>query len=261
MEPRVPLAEQVTMSVWQAPSLCAQIFVSLRPHKCSQLENTLIAMQVELLQARRHEAELELAAEQPRQSAQARRVLPGSVPSVLELQQRHDEVMTRLVKKEARCELAAQRLAEAQQMLIDEQTSLEANGQPLRGPPSTLASQLLESKTKAREATERLMALVAELSMQQATSLQLEQQVHAQEQTLAAVTAKMAAGEVPLAEWEAEWAAVNARTTGAHRALQTTAAQQTQRHEQQQQQGPSRPNAYMADMFVLVRARLCLLAG
>ena len=65
--------------------------------------------------------------------------------------------------------------------------------------------QVNEYQAKIKDTTRKMMALVSELSMNQAAAMKLQQQVKSKEQELEQCYVRMERGEAPNEEAEKEW--------------------------------------------------------
>lgn len=68
-----------------------------------------------------------------------------------------------------------------------------------------LCPQVNEYQAKIKDTTRKMMALVSELSMNQAAAMKLQQEVKGKEQELEQCYVRMERGEAPCEEAEREW--------------------------------------------------------
>jgi SMC interacting uncharacterized protein involved in chromosome segregation len=121
----------------------------------------------------------------------------GAYAHVQVLQERLDQKKELLLEKELMLEEVSNLIVKLRtQALSRREETLE------------LAKRASDFQAKIRETTRRMMALVAELSMYQATALKLQQEKHLRQGELEMAQAKFDMGEPPTAHAEREWARV-----------------------------------------------------
>ncbi|XP_043569757.1 coiled-coil domain-containing protein 146 isoform X3 [Chiloscyllium plagiosum] len=129
------------------------------------------------------------------------RLLGGDDPSFEELSKRIEEMDLKLVRKE-------EQLLE-KDLITDQVTRLSEriNAKAINGKQDTLtlAKKVNEMQGKVKDVTRKMMAVVSELSMQQANAIQLQQDVRDKQQFLETCCLRMEQGMAPSEEFESEW--------------------------------------------------------
>ncbi|PFX31256.1 coiled-coil domain-containing protein 146-like [Stylophora pistillata] len=164
------------------------------------LDNELVTLQIQLVACRERLAQLEKKLEDPSDESRIR-LLGGEDPEPEVLAKKIEELELRLAEKE-------EKLLEKD--LIFEEVTRLADGTKKKsetGKEDTLelAKKVNEYQAKIKDTTRKMMALVSELSMNQATALKLQQEVKGKEQELEQCYVRMERGEAPSEEAEREW--------------------------------------------------------
>ncbi|XP_053572509.1 coiled-coil domain-containing protein 146 [Bombina bombina] len=164
------------------------------------LESDLVILQIQLSLCFDRIMDLEKQAEDPEKENRIR-LLEGKDPSVQELMKKIEELELRLAEKEER--LLEKDFLYEQISRLSEQVRIKAeNG---KDDTLTLAKKMNELQTKIKEATRKLMSLIAELSMQQANAIKLQQEVRDKENFVEACYTRMGQGLPPSEDTELEW--------------------------------------------------------
>lgn len=217
-----------------------------RPNRL-HYSDELVTLQIQLAQCQDRMRDLEKKLEDPEHPNRVR-LLKGKDPSPTELHKKMEELEIRLAQKEEYLldkDLVfdqASRLADRVQKKVDagQEDSL------------TLSKKVNSLPRKIKDATRKMMALVSELAMQQANTLQLQQTIKERESELEQCYRRMEQGEPPSDEIEREWKKM-LRTD--EQKLQELAQAETYPHEQKQYElanglvttAEPRPNAYIPD--------------
>eukprot|EP01135_Chromosphaera_perkinsii_P005902 Nk52_evm35s370 gene=Nk52_evmTU35s370 len=211
----------------------------LVPQK-ADVEKELKNLSTQLKAARGRLFDLENQVETP-DNLERWRALPGKDPSPEELSQKMDNLEITLAKQE-------EKLLE-KELILEEVSRLSdrVRNEAQTGKEDTLnlAKKVNEYQSKIKEVTRKMMALVSELSMQQAQSLKLQQDKHQKELLLEGARARLEQGLPPMDECEQEWFKMER-----NRAM---LAEQSNRHvmdddeAQQVTTAELRPNAYIPD--------------
>ncbi|XP_060698535.1 coiled-coil domain-containing protein 146 [Hemiscyllium ocellatum] len=165
-----------------------------------EMESNLITLQKELAQYQDKVQSLEKTLVDP--SCENRsRLLGGDDPSFEELSKRIEEMDLKLVRKE-------EQLLE-KDLITDQVTRLSEriNAKAINGKQDTLtlAKKVNEMQGKVKDVTRKMMAVVSELSMQQANAMQLQQDVRDKQQFLESCCQRMEQGMAPSEEFESDW--------------------------------------------------------
>lgn len=165
-----------------------------------ELDTNVAKLQAELLQTRRHREELSQALEDPDNTSRWR-LLEGPVPSM-------DELRTKTALVEDR--LASKRELLLEKSLVLEEVSaladrLRLQAEEGKGETLELAKKMNAVQAKLRAATRTIMASVAELSLYQATSIQMEEERSEVDRVLRAAHERVQNGEAPTDDAEREW--------------------------------------------------------
>ncbi|GCC28596.1 hypothetical protein chiPu_0007027 [Chiloscyllium punctatum] len=165
-----------------------------------EMESNLITLQKELALYQDKVQSLEKTLVDP--SCENRsRLLGGDDPSFEELSKRIEEMDLKLVRKE-------EQLLE-KDLITDQVTRLSEriNAKAINGKQDTLtlAKKVNEMQGKVKDVTRKMMAVVSELSMQQANAMQLQQDVKDKQQFLELCCQRMEQGMAPSEEFESEW--------------------------------------------------------
>ncbi|GCB68052.1 hypothetical protein scyTo_0013773 [Scyliorhinus torazame] len=176
------------------------------------------------------------------------RLLGGDDPSFDELTKRIDEMELKLARKE-------EQLLE-KDLISDQVTRLSerVNAKAMNGKQDTLAlaKKVNEMQGKVKDVTRKMMAVVSELSMQQANAMQLQQDVSDKQQFLELCHQRMEQGMAPSEEFEYEWLKIEYKE---NRYKQETKLKSKEAEEEEKHLLPGgvfttaepRPNAYIPD--------------
>ncbi|XP_072097721.1 coiled-coil domain-containing protein 146 isoform X1 [Mobula birostris] len=168
---------------------------------CKQeVEENLATLHKELIQCQDKVQSLEKILVDPSNANRAR-LLGGEDPSFEEIYTRVNEMELKLAGKEE--QLLEKDLILEQVTRLTERISVKAmNG---KEDTLTLAKKMNEIQGKIKDVTRKMMAVVSELSMQQANTIQLQQSVKDKQQFLEACHLRMEQGLAPSEEFENEW--------------------------------------------------------
>lgn len=144
----------------------------LQPEK-RDTEQELMDLQIALVAARKKVSELEHTLETPENNKKVRR-LQGTDPSQFDLKQRMEELSARLVSKEERALERTLVLEETSKLVKRAERQVDAN----KADTVKLAKQVNDYQARLKDITRKMMAMVSELSMYQASVLQLQQEAH-----------------------------------------------------------------------------------
>ncbi|EDO49671.1 predicted protein [Nematostella vectensis] len=164
------------------------------------LDNELVTLQIQLAAARDRLADLEKELEDPSNEERVR-LLSGADPEPDILAKKIEELELRLAEKE-------EKLLE-KDLIFEEVTRLadRTKNKAETGKEDTLelAKKVNEYQAKIKDTTRKMMAMVSELSMNQANALKLQQVVKGKEQEVEQAYIRMERGEAPSEEAEREW--------------------------------------------------------
>ncbi|NWU48582.1 CC146 protein, partial [Dromas ardeola] len=130
-----------------------------------------------------------------------KRDLGGKDPSEPELLKKIEQLEVELVQKEEKL-LETDFLCEHVSRLTDRIRATAENG---KQDTLLLAKRTSELQKKIKDRTQKMMALVAELSMKQALTIKLQQEVKDKEQFFMTVSSRIDQGLPPPKETEHEW--------------------------------------------------------
>uniref|UniRef100_A0A8D2LYU0 Coiled-coil domain-containing protein 146 n=1 Tax=Varanus komodoensis TaxID=61221 RepID=A0A8D2LYU0_VARKO len=217
-----------------------QIELSLRtlPMKRS-LDADLVVLQIQFSQCKDRIKSLEKLFADPNEEKRTRK-LPGKDPSQAELFKKIEELEIHLAQKEEKL-LEKDFIYEQVSRLTERINRKAENG---KQDTLILAKKMNELQEKIKSTTQKMMALIAELSMNQALAIKLQQEMRDKEQFLMCITSRLEKGLPPPKEVEKEWlkvlrdeqvykAAVEDKQHALPTSVYTTAEQ--------------RPNAYIPD--------------
>ncbi|KAG9489979.1 hypothetical protein GDO78_005738, partial [Eleutherodactylus coqui] len=164
------------------------------------LESDLITLQIQLSQCNDRVAELEELAQSPDTESRIR-ILDGKDPSIPDLMKKMEELELRLAEKEEH--LLEKDLLYEQVSRLSERIRIKAEN----GKEDTLilAKKMNESQRKIKDTTCKMMSCIAELSMQQANSIKLQQEARDKEKFVHRCYTRMEQGLPPSEEMEQEW--------------------------------------------------------
>uniref|UniRef100_UPI00398EE4B2 coiled-coil domain-containing protein 146 isoform X2 n=1 Tax=Pristiophorus japonicus TaxID=55135 RepID=UPI00398EE4B2 len=165
-----------------------------------ELESNLNMLQIQLAQWQDKVQSLEKTLVDP-SSENRTRLLGGDDPSFDELEKSANELELKLAGKEE--QLLEKDLIAEQVTRLSERISLKA----MNGKQDTLAlaKKVNEMQVKVKGVTRKMMAVVSELSMEQANAMQLQQDVRDKQKFLESCHLRMEQGMAPSEEYEYEW--------------------------------------------------------
>ncbi|CAH2275721.1 Hypothetical predicted protein [Pelobates cultripes] len=164
------------------------------------LESDLVILQIQLSQCNDRKQELETKAEDPNKENRIN-LLEGKEPTLQELLKRTEELEWRLAEKEE--QLLEKDLLYEHVSRLSEQVRIKAENS--KADTLTLAKTMNELQKKIKDTTRKMMSLIAELSMQQANGIKLQQEVRDKEKFVEACYSRMEKGLVPSEEIEQDW--------------------------------------------------------
>ncbi|XP_046358151.2 coiled-coil domain-containing protein 146-like isoform X1 [Haliotis rufescens] len=176
-----------------------EVMRKMEPNKRA-FEQELVTLQIQLQQCQDRMLELEKDLENPYDETRVR-YLEGHDPTPAEIQTKVEELEMRLAEKE-------EQLLEKD--LIFEQVNRLADrirGKAEVGKQDTLdlAKKVNDVQARIKETTRKMMALVSELSMNQANAMKLQQDLRGRETELEQSYMRMEKGDPPSEECEREW--------------------------------------------------------
>jgi len=164
------------------------------------LDNELVTLQIQLVASRERLAMLEKKLEDPSDESRVR-LLGGEDPEPEILAKKIEELELRLAEKEEKL-LEKDLIFEEVTRLADRTKKKSESG---KEDTLELAKKVNEYQAKIKDTTRKMMALVSELSMNQAAAMKLQQEVKEKEQELEQSYVRMERGEAPNEEAEREW--------------------------------------------------------
>lgn len=164
------------------------------------LDNELVTLQIQLVSCRERLAILEKRLEDPSDETRVR-LLGGADPEPEVLAKKIEELELRLAEKEEKL-LEKDLIFEEVTRLADRTKKKSETG---KEDTLELAKKVNEYQAKIKDTTRKMMALVSELSMNQAEAMKLQQEVKGKEQELEQSYVRMERGEAPNEEAEREW--------------------------------------------------------
>ncbi|EMP32120.1 hypothetical protein UY3_10745, partial [Chelonia mydas] len=225
-----------------------QIELSLKmlPMK-NALDADLVVLQIQYSQCKDRIKSLEKHFSDP-EGKNRKRTLEGKDPSLPELFEKIEELEIQLVQKEEKL-LEKDFIYEQVSRLTDRLCTKTQNG---KKDTLILAKRMNELQQKIKDKTKKMMALIAELSMQQAITIKLQQEMRDKEQFLLTVSSRIEKGLPPPKETEIEWMKV-LRNEEMHKAA--AEAREKRTAEEEEYASPNsvyttaeqRPNAYIPD--------------
>ena len=206
-----------------------------------ELDTNIALLQAQLLEARREREGLSQALEDPNNTSRWR-MLEGRIPSMEELR--------------AKASLLDERLAAKRELLLEKSLVLEEvsalaerlKAQAAEGKSETLelAKKMNEVQGKLRAATRSVMAAVAELSLYQATSIQLDEEREALGNLLRTARERFARGDAPTEDADREVARrLRELEVVRSRAAAAAAAEEEEDTDEPMTTAEQRPTAYM----------------
>lgn len=169
------------------------------PNKRS-LDNDLSTLQIQLLQCQEYERDLELKLEDPTNKERVR-LLDGEDPHPGELQKKLEQLGKLLAAKEEKL-LEKDLIHEQVNKLVARSKKMTSHGQ---GDTLQLAKKINGVQCKIKDTTRSIMAIISELSMNQAKALQMQQESREKEGLVEQCYIRMERGEAPSQEIEQEW--------------------------------------------------------
>ncbi|XP_062990270.1 coiled-coil domain-containing protein 146 [Elgaria multicarinata webbii] len=225
-----------------------QIELSLRtlPMKRS-LDADLVVLQIQFSQCKDRIKSLEKVFTDPNGEKRTRTLL-GKDPSQPELFKKIEELEIQLAQKEEK--LLEKDFIYEQVSRLTEKINTKAENS--RQDTLTLAKKMNGLQEKIKSTTQKMMALIAELSMNQAFAIKLQQEMRDKEQFLMCVTSRLEKGLPPPKEVEMEWLKV-LRDEQTYKTITEEKAKHAIEEEQRAlptsifTTAEQRPNAYIPD--------------
>lgn len=211
------------------------------------LDAELVVLQIQYSQCKDRIKEMEEIFVDPTNESR-KRDLGGKDPSAPELQKKIEQLEVELVQKEEKLletDIIYQHIAR----LTDRIRATAENG---KQGTLLLATRMNELQKKIKDRTQKMMALVAELSMKQALAIKLQQEMRDREEFLMIVSSRIDQGLPPPKETEIEWLKV-LRNEKMHKEAAEARARQAAEEEQAAVPGhvlttaEPRPTAYVPD--------------
>lgn len=188
----------LTMQVTEEKRQIEQIKREL-PNK-KALESDLITLQIQLSQCNDRADELEQLAQSPDKESRIR-ILDGNDPSLQDLMKKMEELELRLSEKEEHL-LEKDFLYEQVSRLSERIRIKTENG---KEDTLVLAKKMNELQKNIKDTTRKMMSCIAELSMQQANYIKLQQEARDKEKFVQMCYTKVEQGLPPSEETEQEW--------------------------------------------------------
>lgn len=216
------------------------------PNKVN-LERELVTLQIQLQQCQDRMLELEKDLENPYDETRVRH-LTGKDPSPGQIQGKVEELETRLAEKEEQL-LEKDLIFEQVERLVGRIRNKAEVG---KDDTLNLAKSVNGVQARIKETTRKMMALVSELSMNQASAMKLQQEVKEREGELEQCYIRMEKGEPPSQDMEMDW---NRMLRDAERRREDGQNRQMMEEEEEQYKiaggvyttAEPRPNAYIPD--------------
>ncbi|XP_035178440.1 coiled-coil domain-containing protein 146 isoform X2 [Oxyura jamaicensis] len=164
------------------------------------LDADLVVLQIQYSQCKDRTKQMEAIFADPATEGR-KRDLGGTDPSPPELLKKIEQLEVELVQKEERL-LETDFLYDHVSRLTARIRAAAADGQQ---DTLLLATKISELRKKIKDRTQKMMALVAELSMKQALAIKLQQEMRDKEHFLMTVSARIDQGLPPPKETEIEW--------------------------------------------------------
>ncbi|XP_062839605.1 coiled-coil domain-containing protein 146 isoform X1 [Anolis carolinensis] len=164
------------------------------------LDADLVVLQIQFSQCKDKIKELEKQFTDPTGQKRAR-ALPGKDPSQEELFKKIEELEIQLTQKEEK--LLEKDFIYEQVSRLTEKANTKVDNS--RQDTLILGKKMNELQEKIKSTTQKMMALVAELSMNQALAMKLQQEMRDKEQFLMTITSRLENGLPPPKEVETEW--------------------------------------------------------
>ncbi|KAL3853073.1 hypothetical protein ACJMK2_016653 [Sinanodonta woodiana] len=216
------------------------------PNK-SNLEDELVTLQIQLQDCQDRMLELEKELENPYDESRVR-YLEGKDPPPAELHEKIEDLEMRLAQKEE--QLLEKDLIFEQVTRLSNRVRSKAEG----GKDDTLelAKKVNELQSKIKDTTRKMMAMVSELSMNQANAMKQQQQLKEAEAELEQCYIRMEKGEPPNDEVAREWLRYLQDEERRHRDKDEKQLREEEEEQYQISGGVTttaepRPNAYIPD--------------
>ncbi|XP_075064839.1 coiled-coil domain-containing protein 146 isoform X1 [Mixophyes fleayi] len=164
------------------------------------IESDLVMLQIQLSQCNDRVTELEKQAEDPERESRIR-LLEGKDPSLQSLMKKTEVLEMRLAEKEEHL-LEKDFLYEHVSKLSERICIKVENG---KEDTLTLAKKMNELQKMIKDTTRKMMSRIAELSMQQASCIKMQQEVRDKEKFVETCYTRMEQGLPPSEESEQEW--------------------------------------------------------
>jgi len=164
------------------------------------LDRELTTLQLQLSQCQDYICDLERSLEDS-SNVDRVRFLHGNDPAPTDLSEKIEKLEFRLAQKEEQL-LEKELVHEQINRLVNKVKTKTNNG---KEDTLSLAKNVNEVQAKIKDTTRKMMAMVSELSMNQANSIKLEQDVKSKETLLEQCYARMERGQPPSDDIEGEW--------------------------------------------------------
>uniref|UniRef100_A0A8C3T9C8 Coiled-coil domain containing 146 n=1 Tax=Chelydra serpentina TaxID=8475 RepID=A0A8C3T9C8_CHESE len=214
-----------------------ELSLKMLPMK-NALDADLVVLQIQYSQCKDRIKSLEKHFADP-EGKNRKRTLEGKDPSLPELFRKIEELEIQLVQKEEKL-LEKDFIYEQVSRLTDRLRTKTENG---KEDTLILAKRMNELQKKIKDKTQKMMALIAELSMKQAITIKLQQEMRDKEQFLLTVSSRIEKGLPPPKETEIEWLKV-LRNEEMHKAA---AEEEYASPNSVYTTAEQRPNAYIPD--------------
>ncbi|XP_053320353.1 coiled-coil domain-containing protein 146 [Spea bombifrons] len=211
------------------------------------LESDLVTLQIQLSQCNDQIQELEKKAENPKTENRIR-LLKGREPTLQELMKKIEELELHLTEKE-QCLMEKDFLYEHISQLSDKLQQKTESG---KEDTIALAKKMNELRKMIKDTNRKMMALIAELSMQQANCIKLQHEAREKDRFVETCYKRLDEGLPPCNEMDQEWEKI---VRDEHRRRLDKEQKAKIQEEENQQLLPSgvyttaeqRPNAYIPD--------------
>ncbi|XP_048355860.1 coiled-coil domain-containing protein 146 [Sphaerodactylus townsendi] len=176
-----------------------ELFLKALPMK-KGLDSDLVVLQIQFSQCKDRIKSLEKLFTDPK-SHNRTRTLPGKDPSSLELSRKIDKLELQLTQREEKL-LEKDFIVEQVSRLTEKISIKVENG---KEDTLILAKKMNKLQEKIKDKTQKMMALIAELSMRQAVAIKLQQEMRDKEHFLMSITSRLEKGLPPPKAVETEW--------------------------------------------------------
>ncbi|XP_015208078.2 coiled-coil domain-containing protein 146 [Lepisosteus oculatus] len=164
------------------------------------LEREVVTLQIQLSECQDRVLELEKTLEDP-ETQNRTRVLEGKDPTPPELVKKIEQLEIRLAEREE--QLLEKELVYEQVTRLSQRIRAKAdNG---KHDTLALAKKVNQLQSKIKETTRKMMAVVSELSMQQANAMALQEEIKMKENFLESCHRRLEQGLPPSEDMELEW--------------------------------------------------------